>query len=352
MDIDRYNARNQPTWDRLDDLTARARHKVADLSPAELDELVSLYQRMSTQLSYVRTTYRDAALVSRLTRSVAAANGVVYGKRARTWRAVGTFFTATFPGAVYHYRRFIGVAALLFFVPALLLYVWLVNDPAALDASGSRYERTTYVEDLFEQYYSESPSPQFFTEVTTNNIRVTFVVFAAGIVAPIVGPTFVLVSNGAPLGVIGSWMATEDSGWRFLGFILPHGMLELSAICIAGGGGLALGWSIIAPGDRRRSDALREEGRRLVVIFLGLMLMLVSAGFIEGFITGRGLPVALRIGIGAGGWLVFIGYFVVQGRAAAARGITGAWREHEQRRRGEDFSPDDEPASSAEAAPG
>ncbi len=159
MDIDRYIARNQPTWDRLDDLTARARRKVADLSPAELDELVSLYQRVSTQLSYVRTTYRDAALVSRLTRSVAAANGVVYGKRARTWRAIGTFFSATFPGAVYHYRRFVGVAALLFFVPALLLYLWLVNDPAALEASGSRYERSNYVENLFEQYYSESPSP-------------------------------------------------------------------------------------------------------------------------------------------------------------------------------------------------
>ncbi|MEZ5141733.1 MAG: stage II sporulation protein M [Acidimicrobiales bacterium] len=347
MDIDRYIARNQASWDRLDDLTGRARRRVGNLTPDELDELVSLYQRVSTQLSYVRTYYRDTALVARLTRSVAAANGVVYGKRARTWRALGGFFAATFPGAVYHYRRFVLVAALLFFVPALLLYVWLVNDPTALDASGSRAERSYYVDNLFEQYYSESPSPQFFTEVTTNNIRVTFLVFAAGIVVPIVGPAFLLLANGAPLGIIGSWMATEDSGWRFLGFILPHGMLELSAICIAGGGGLALGWSLVAPGDRRRGEALREEGRRLVVIFLGLVVMLVAAGFIEGFITGRGLPVALRIAIGVAGWLAFVAYFVAQGRAAAAKGITGAWREHEQRRRWQDFAPDEDLPPSA-----
>lgn len=351
MDIDRYIARNQPAWDRLDDLTARARRKVANLQPGELDELVSLYQRVSTQLSYVRTYYRDAALVARLTRSVAAANGVIYGKRTRTVRVLRDFFAYTFPGAVYHYRRFIGVSALLFFVPALVLYVWLINDPAALDASAPAYVRQNYVDNLFEQYYSESPSPQFFTEVTTNNIRVTFLVFAAGIVAPILGPVFLLVSNGAPLGIVGSWMATDASGWRFLGFILPHGMLELSAICIAGGGGLALGWSIVAPGDRRRGDALREEGRRLVVIFLGLVLMLIAAGFIEGFITGRGLPVALRIAIGAAGWLAFGAYFVAQGRAAAARGITGAWREHEQQRRWQDFAPDEDLPTSAVVAP-
>ena len=322
VDIDRFIARNEPAWARLDQLARRAR-RPADLAPGELEELIQLYQRSSTHLSYARTRYRDPSLTMNLTRLVALANGVIYGRRARTFRTIRHFFAYQFPAAVYRQRKAVLVSALLFFVPALLVYLWLMNDPSALNASGTKAERLHYTQDLFAQYYSNDPQPQFFTQVTTNNIRVSFLLFASGIVAPIIGPTFILMSNGYPLGTIGAWMATEDSGWRFLGYILPHGMLELSAIVIAGGGGLALGWAVIAPGDRTRSDALREEGRRLFVIFLGLMFMLFCAGLIEGFITGSGLPTGLRVGIGALGWLTFVLYLYVQGRAALAMGITG-----------------------------
>ena len=86
VDIDRYIARNEPTWTRLAELTGRARFKVASLSPTELDELIQLYQRTSAQLSYARTYFHDQALTTRLTRLVADAAGVIYGKRARRSR--------------------------------------------------------------------------------------------------------------------------------------------------------------------------------------------------------------------------------------------------------------------------
>lgn len=323
MDIDRFIARNDPTWTRLEALTKQARLRVTNLGPGELEELVQLYQRASSHLSYTRTHYRDPALTAKLTRIVAASSGVIYGKRARSIRVVRDFFAYQFPAAVYRQRKAVFVSAALFFLPALLMYLWLVNDPQALNATATKAERVNYTQNLFAQYYSDDPHPQFFTQVTTNNIRVSFLVFAAGVAAPIVGPAFLLVSNGAPVGMIGAWMVTEDSGWRFLGYILPHGMLELSAIVIAGGGGLAVGWALIAPGDRRRTEALREEGRRLFVIFLGLVFMLVCAGLIEGFITGSSLPVAVRVAIGILGWVTFVTYLVTQGRAATARGITG-----------------------------
>src|SRR4051794_27230845 len=84
VDIDRYIARNQPGWARLEELTSGARRGIGSLAPDELEELVQLYQRVSSQLSYVRTYYQDPTLTTRLTRIVAAANGVIYGKRART----------------------------------------------------------------------------------------------------------------------------------------------------------------------------------------------------------------------------------------------------------------------------
>lgn len=323
MDIDRYIAQNEASWRRLAELSNRARRKVSSLGPGELDELIGLYQRCSAQLSYVRTSYRDPILTARLTRLVASASGVIYGKRSRSLRTLGTFFTLTFPAAVWHHRRPIYAATALFFVPAILIAVWLLNDPVALDASGSPSERSFYVEQQFEQYYSEQPSAQFFTGVTTNNIQVGFLAFALGGLACIPGAA-ILAANGANVGQAAAWMISEGDALRFWGLILPHGALELTAICIAGGAGLALGWSWIAPGDRTRGRAFTEEGRRAVVIVLGVTATFVVAGLIEGFVTGSGLPPLARVVIGLGAWGAFIGYLVVQGRAAAARGLTGA----------------------------
>jgi uncharacterized membrane protein SpoIIM required for sporulation len=330
VDIDRYIARNQPTWDRLEYLVGRARTGIGRLGPTEVEELVQLYQRTSAHLSYVRTYLREPTLTARLTRLVATANGVIYGKRARTLRVFTRFYTSTFPGAVYHCRRFVLVAALVFFVPAIVLGVWLSNDDAALDASASKRVRQEYVHELFEQYYSDRPSIQFFTEVTVNNIGVSFNVFALGAISGGAGAIALLAFNGAPLGIIGSWMISEGDFWRFLGFIVPHGAMELTAIIIAGGAGLAVGWSAVAPGDRTRADALRDEAQRSITIILGLMTMFFGAGVVEGFITGSGMPVGLRVGIGVLLLIAYSGYLVVQGRAAAAQGITGLLTERER----------------------
>jgi uncharacterized membrane protein SpoIIM required for sporulation len=329
VDIDRYIARNEPTWARLADLTGRARSKVASLSPAELDELIQLYQRTSAQLSYARTYFHDQALTTRLTRLVADATGVIYGKRARRSRTIRTFFAITFPAALWDCRRFILVAVALFFVPAILVGTWLVHDQKALDASATPAERKEYVDERFEQYYSDQPHALFFTQVTTNNIMVSFLAFAGGAAGCVFG-AYLLMLNGLGLGQAGAWMITEGDALRFFGLIVPHGLLELSAICIAGGTGLRVGWTLIAPGDRPRADAVADQGRRAITVVIGLITMFIAAGTIEGFVTGGGLPPALRVAVGVAAWVAFVTYLVVQGRAAAARGFTGAMGEVER----------------------
>jgi uncharacterized membrane protein SpoIIM required for sporulation len=123
--------------------------------------------------------------------------------------------------------------------------------------------------------------------------------------------------------VLGGLFIAAGKGGEFFGLILPHGLLELSAVTIAGAGGLRLGWAVIAPGDRTRGEAVALEGRRSVAVVLGLMLAFVIAGIIEGFVTPSGLPTAMRVAVGivvAGG---FWTYIVVRGRAAEAMGLTG-----------------------------
>jgi uncharacterized membrane protein SpoIIM required for sporulation len=111
---------------------------------------------------------------------------------------------------------------------------------------------------------------------------------------------------------------------RFWGLILPHGLLEITAVLVAGATGLLLGWTLVDPGDRPRGSALVEEGRRAVVVVFGLVVMFVVAGLIEGFVTGSALPTWARVAIGSAVEALFCAYAVVRGRAAARLGLTGA----------------------------
>jgi len=162
--------------------------------------------------------------------------------------------------------------------------------------------------------------------VFVNNIWVSFLAFALGI-GFCVGTVYVLVFNGVNIGQMAGLFADAGELEKFFGLILPHGMLELTAIVIAGGTGLVLGWTIIAPGDRTRADALAEEGRRAVVVVMGLILVFLAAALIEGFVTGSPLSTPIRVGIGVASWVAFVLYVLVYGRRAAREGRTGLWGE-------------------------
>ena len=327
MNIDRFLYDNQPLWNRLEELLRKAGRNPGRLSTEELEEVVRLYERVNTHLSTARTHLRDPALVAALTDLTARAGAVVYGSQPRTWRAALRFVTDTFPAAVWHARTFVVISTLLFLIPAAGLATWLANSPVALDIAAPPVLREAYVNDDFEDYYSSLPSAQFASQVTTNNIRVGILAFASGIL--LCAPTaLVMVYNGLNLGVAAGLFAAASQQPRFWGLILPHGLLELTAVFIAGAAGLRLGWTLIDPGDRSRGDALTAEGRRAVVIVIGLVAVFVTAGIIEGFVTGSPLPTWARVGVGVVVETAFCVYVVMRGRAAASRGLTGALGEN------------------------
>lgn len=318
MDIDGFIAAHRTDWDRLSDLVAAAEGR-RPLSAEELDDLVRHYERTSTHLSLARTRYHDPALTADLTRRVGRARAVIYGSRTGTWRDAVRFVTHEFPGAVWQARRAIGVAFLLFMVPAVIMAVWLASSPRALDVAAPPALREAYVEEDFEAYYTSQPSAQFASLVTTNNIRVSVLAFAGGVLACL--PTaLVMVSNGANGGVAAGLFAAAGELPRFWGLVLPHGLLELTAVFIAGGAGLRLGWTLVAPGDRRRATALAAEGRRSVSIVVGLVAAFLVAGLVEGFVTGSPLPTWARVSIGVVVQGVFVGYLLVLGPRAAREG--------------------------------
>jgi len=319
VDIDRYIAINQPTWFRLQDLTSRAQRSVADVSPAELDELIQLYQRVSAQLSHARTYYGDRHLTSRLTQLVAGARVVIYSRRGRVLDTVRRFFTEAFPGAVWTSRRFVLASAVLFFAPMVAVGVWLSNSHEALQVAIPSEAQDLIVESQFEDYYSTFSADGFAAMITLNNIWVSFLAVTGGILFG-VGSVYILVSNGIQIGAMAAVMHAGGAADAFWGLVIPHGLLELSAIAIAGGAGLRMGWAIIAPGDRSRTESLAEAALRAVVIAIGLTMVFLLAALIEAFVTPSDLPTFLRIGIGVAFEMAFLSYVFVYGKRAEAGG--------------------------------
>ncbi len=320
--LDRFVLDHSDEWARLEDLTKDLQRTRQKLTPEQLDELLMRYERTSAHLSHVRSTYGDPQLTARLTRAVSDARAVIYAGQDRAGGAARTFFRSTFPAAVWVARSQIVISTAALLIPFAAVAIWLANSPAAIEALAPPALREAYINEDFESYYSSAPAAEFSTQVLTNNIRVSFLAFVAGIALAI--PTILLLAyNGANVGVAAGLFHDAGQADRFWGLILPHGLLELTAIIVAGAAGIRLGWAIIVPGDRTRSKALVDEAQRSVSIIIGLIIVFILAGLIEGFVTPSSLPTSARISIGAAAFAAFWGYIFAFGPAAAAEGHTG-----------------------------
>jgi uncharacterized membrane protein SpoIIM required for sporulation len=313
VDIDHFLADNRATWDRLAELTARPKKLSAD----EVRELSRLHQRAAGQLAYAQAHFADPDVKASLTSRVAASGAVLYGARRSTWRTIGRFFSVVFPVTVWQTRWFLLVSATALFLPAIVLGTWVAHSHAALDALAPAAVRESYVNHDFASYYSSEPSVDFASQVYTNNVLVSFEAFAGGIAFGLLTLVALFV-NGANLGAAAGMFYAAHHPGEFWGLITPHGLLELSSVVLAGGAGLRLGWALISPGDRPRSQALTQEARGAIVLVLGTVFTLAVSGAIEGFVTGSRLPTAARVGIGVAVELAFLAWVVLCSRAARA----------------------------------
>jgi uncharacterized membrane protein SpoIIM required for sporulation len=127
---------------------------------------------------------------------------------------------------------------------------------------------------------------------------------------------YIIVQNGLMLGGVGALYTNAGFGYDFWATVAPHGVIELTAIQIAGGAGLLIAAGILYPGRLRRRDAIVANARRAGVLVLGVASMLVVAGTIEGFISPQRWPAETRIAIGIFTAVVMTLYFALAGRRA------------------------------------
>ena len=317
MDIDAYVTAHRAEWARLESLVARR----GRLDGAEADELVALYSRVATHLSVVRSASPDPALVGRLSTLVARARAAVTGTHTPAYREIAGFFTLALPAALYRALPWWCGTAVAFSVFVAAVGWWVAGSPDVQASIAAPEEIRRLVEVEFEEYYSSAPAGSFAAQVWTNNAWVSALCIALGVL--ILPVLWVLLQNALNVGVAAGLMAAHDRLGLFFGLITPHGLLELTAVFVAAGTGLRLGWSWIDPGPRTRADALAQEGRAAGAVALGLVVVLLVSGVMQAFVTPSGLPTAARIGVGAAAEACFLAYVLVLGRCAVLAGESG-----------------------------
>lgn len=321
-------ASNAPRWAAFAGRLATAQKGgLQTLGEQGVREFVQEYRELTADLARLRTATAggESREVFYLNRLVSAAHNLLYRRRSIRPDAAVRYLFFTVPQEIRRSSNVIVLAALLLFVPMAVTGVAVVRDPDAAVAflPPQMFDRAEAGVRAAREGggYVDVPSlyrPTMASGIIANNIQVAFMAFASGITAGLL-TCFVLFSNGLSIGAVLGLYVSKGIGSLIIAFIAPHGVLELTAICIAGGAGLLLGSAFIIPGDRTRRRALVENGKRSIALVTGATFLLVGAGIIEGFISPiPWWPLEIKLAVSAVTALLLYAY-LRQGAAVRAR---------------------------------
>ncbi len=314
----RFRAEREADWRRLEALLAKAEAGGASkLRRDELLEMPVLYRQALSSLSVARSISLDQSLTLYLESLCTRAYFIVYGARTRLPERLAQFFARDWPAAVRSLWRETLVSFVLSTVAAVVAYVLVRRDPDWFHsfvepglASGRDPTATTASlrDTLYHQGAASDGLSVFATFLFTHNAQIALFAFALGFLLCL--PTAaLLVMNGGMFGAFLALFVMRGLGVEAGGWLMIHGTTELFAIVLAGAAGFSIGWSVCFPGERTRLDAAAEAGRRAATAMLGVVVMLLVAGLLEGF--GRQLIQndAARYAIATGMLLAWLAYF-------------------------------------------
>lgn len=302
-------------WKRLEELTARAsRYRLKNLKGDEVREFGRLYRRTAADLAIAREEVRDRRLVNYLNHLVSRAHGAIYRSESSGFGVFLSFFRHELPEVFRKTFPYTLTSFLIFFLPAVFAFVMCFLDeefavrvePQLRDMIASGQNWTEGINKI---------NPLAATSIQANNITVTFIAFAGGLLFG-VGTLLILAHNGLLIGLV-MGLCVKYKFWAVPIFVSAHGVIELTAIFIAGGAGLLLGKALLMPGDLRRIDALVTNGSLAIKLILGCIPMLLIAGLIEGFVSPAHISPYYKYSVSALSALLMIIYF---GQGAGSRG--------------------------------
>ncbi len=313
----RFRSERERDWRKLEALVTKAEKKSAGaLTNAEILAMPVLYRSTLSALSVARATSLDQGLIGYLESLSARAYFFVYGARSTPLEQLNAFFSRDWPQGVQSIWRETLVALFVTALGAVVAYVlvgadsdWFFTfvDPGLSQGRDPTATQAALRETLYDGGGADGLS-FFATQLFTHNAQVALLAFALGFAFGV--PTIVvLLSNGAMLGAMVHVFVSKGLGFEFGGWLLIHGVTELFAIVLAGAAGLRIGWAVAFPGRQSRLEAMSGAGKAAGSAMMGVVIMLMLAGLLEGF--GRQLINSdhVRYAIAAGSAVLWGLYF-------------------------------------------
>jgi uncharacterized membrane protein SpoIIM required for sporulation len=316
-----YIEKRKANWKRLEELIDQARtaRGLRSLSRDEVRQLGRSYRRAATDLAVARVESRDQGLVNYLNNLVVRAHGLIYRNESKGARAILDFYLYDFPAIFRRTFRYTLAVFLIFMAIAIFAFfaTWRNDD----------FGDFAYVDRALAQEIKDNKrwwetlnkmAPVGAAIIMIINIRIGVRTFAFSIF-PVVGTVNVLYPSALQFGAINALVFKYGHAHSLWSFVAGHAVLEFTAIFIAGGAGLMIGMSFLAPGERTRREALIENGRMAIKLMAGCFPMFVIAGLIEAFISPLPIHSGYRFAFSAATAVGLAAYLLKPQRKAPAR---------------------------------
>lgn len=282
---------HRENWQELEELLARMkRRKAAGTDLARFDRL---YQKAAQNLSFSRTFFPDEEVTFYLNDLVAKAHNLLYKSQSSSMAQLKDFFQIKFVRLLFEQWKFVVASMLLFTLGGLGSFFAVIHDPLSIHSILPAEMSGAIDPQRLGENEGAVDSAVMSASIMTNNIRVAILAFAGGITFGIL-TVYLMIYNGIIVGAIAGLFWSHGKSYEFWAYIVPHGMIELTAIFIAGGAGLLMGYKLLVPGKYSRGYQLKTKAKRSVQLLLGTIPLFIIAGLIEGFITPSPLPLEMK----------------------------------------------------------
>ncbi|WP_432666372.1 stage II sporulation protein M [Wukongibacter baidiensis] len=283
MKDNQFIQKHSSSWEELKRLTDILDKKgISTLDPNQLRKFLYLFRMTSHHLAYSRTHFRESDVVPYLNSLIGRAHNHIYAVKKGSISGIFKYFKIEFPRQIKLFRSYI-LSAFLIFMIGFILSLALVT----INSENASYFLPQSMIDSIDWDMDSNEAwdyPLMSSIIMVNNISVSFKAFVLGITLGI-GTIYVLFYNGAILGALTGLVYIFGNPIHYWSLILPHGIIELTAIFISGGAGLILARSILIPREYSRRHSIMKGAKEAVSLVFGVILMLIIAGIIEGFFT-------------------------------------------------------------------
>ena len=252
------------------------------------DHLAQLYIELTDDLAFSQSFFPKSKTTKYLNQLTFKAHQNIFKRRKSKKNKLFQFFLYDYPITLYNNRRKILYAFLITLISAIIGAVSVAHDEEfARLILGDSYINMT-LENIETgnpmAVYEGSEELGMFMRIAWNNIHVSFLAFASGILLSF-GTFYLLFSNGMMLGVFQYFFFQKGLALASMSAIWLHGTIEIFSIIIAGAAGLVMGNSLLFPGTFSRGQSLKQGAKEGVIMVSGLIPFFIFAAFIESYIT-------------------------------------------------------------------